>query len=209
LVYTVAAVVAESTNHPQISVEFHEPGCDFPHKIPLLSSLQGFDDQCLGFVASHLLPAAFAKDEVIFECGDRGDEMYFIVDGDVLIHTGPLITLTSSESNMGQPTLNQQAGDGWKDGRDTGEASCARKSGRIVGKGDVFGEGGLFTKELGLLRRESAKTQSWVSVYVLTAVALREISLEYPEVSWGLFFISLTLLFLPLESCLAVRYQNS
>ena len=72
-----------------------------------------------------------------------------------------------------------------------GDKDCGGETGtvgtemgtRIAGKGDVFGEGGLFTKELGLLRRESARTQSWMSVYVLTAAALREISLEYPEVS--------------------------
>ena len=52
-----------------------------------------------------------------------------------------------------------------------------------MSKGDVIGEAGLFTEELGLLRRESARTQSWVSVYVLTGSALQEISLEYPEVS--------------------------
>ncbi len=67
--------------------------------------------------------------------------------------------------------------------RDTSSVGGADKGTRIVGKGDIFGECGLFTKELGLLRRESAKTQSWVSVYVLTAAALREVSLEYPEVS--------------------------
>ena len=98
--------------------------------------------------------------------------MYFIVDGTVLIHTGPLITLTSSK--IDQLKL--------LDGEWTGMVG-AEKGTRIVGKGDVFGEGGLFTKELGLLRRESARTQSWVSVYVLTGSALQEISLEYPEVS--------------------------
>jgi CRP-like cAMP-binding protein len=143
----------------------------FPQK-RLFAPRQGFDDQCLGFIASHLRPAAFARDEVVFECGDRGDEMYFIVDGTVLIHTGPLITLTSSK--IDQLKL--------LDGEWTGMVG-AEKGTRIVGKGDVFGEGGLFTKELGLLRRESARTQSWVSVYVLTGSALQEISLEYPEVS--------------------------
>jgi CRP-like cAMP-binding protein len=46
----------------------------------------------------------------------------------------------------------------------------------------VFGEGGLFTQELGHFRRESAEAMSWLSVYVLTASALQEISAEYPEV---------------------------
>jgi CRP-like cAMP-binding protein len=138
-----------------------------------LRLLQGFDDQCLGFITSHLRPAAFGKDEVVFECGDRGDEMYFVIDGAVLTRTGPLTTLTSAKAED----------DGEEEGGSSGVGEAAGRGERLVGKGDVFGEAGLFAEELGLLRRESAKTHSWVSVYVLTAAALRTISLEYPEVS--------------------------
>jgi CRP-like cAMP-binding protein len=170
---------------PQIHLCWSLCRANFLSDTPLLVSLQGFDDQCLGFIGSHLRPAAFAKDEVVFECGDRGDEMYFVVAGAVLIHMGPLITLTTSEDQAASESSNQETSSGRGGGiwRDTGSVGGAEKGTRIVGKGDVFGECGLFTKELGLLRRESAKTQSWVSVYVLTAAALREVSLEYPEVS--------------------------
>ncbi len=52
---------------------------------------------------------------------------------------------------------------------------------RIAGKGDVFGEGGLFL-ELGERRRESATALSWTSMYALNAASLLEIAKEYPEV---------------------------
>ena len=53
---------------------------------------------------------------------------------------------------------------------------------RIAGKGDVFGESGLFPEELGPFRLESAKTLSFVSAFVLTAASLREIEAEYHAV---------------------------
>jgi CRP-like cAMP-binding protein len=115
---------------------------------------------------------------VVFECGDRGDEMYFVVEGTVLIRTGPLISLTSAKAEL----QHKQHGNSEEESGGIGVEEAGKVE-RIVGKGDVFGEGGLFTQELGLLRRESAKTHSWVAVYVLTAAALRDIAVEYPEVS--------------------------
>jgi CRP-like cAMP-binding protein len=156
---------------------------------------QGFDDQCLGCIASHLRPAAFVSGETVFQCGDRGDEMYLVVDGRAFLHTG--LPLTGSESAAAPDPQEELAdshseeegaglgpqelpGGGSED--DAGRKQTTRRAGRVVGKGDVFGEGGLFTQELGLFRRESAEAMSWLSVYVLTASALQEISAEYPEV---------------------------
>jgi CRP-like cAMP-binding protein len=93
-------------------------------------------------------------------------------------------------------TTSKQEDNGEENG--SGAAEAAGKGERLVGRGDVFGEAGLFTDELGLLRRESAKTQSWVSVYVLTAAALRDIAVEYPEVRLCLLILFLAC-FLPVS----------
>ena len=50
---------------------------------------QGFDDQCLGFIASRLRYAAFASGEAIFEYDELGDEMFLVVEGAVVLHAGP------------------------------------------------------------------------------------------------------------------------
>ncbi len=143
---------------------------------------QGFDDQCLGFIASYLRPASFISGEVIFQCGDRGDEMYLVVDGTALLHTGlpiasPIIDLDQQDEQL-HDSRGEDDGSGGEQ-----RIRATRRDGRIVGRGDVFGEGGLFTKELGLFRRESAEAMSWLSVYVLSASALQRISDEYPEVA--------------------------
>ncbi len=104
--------------------------------------------------------------------------MYFVVDGAALVYTGLPV------ADPGPVAEPEPGGGGGGGGGDVvaGRARAARKGERIVGKGDVFGEGGLFTQELGRFRRESAEAMSWLSVYVLSASALREISAEHPEV---------------------------
>ena len=142
---------------------------------------QGFDDQCLGFIASYLRPAAFIAGEAIFQCGDRGDEMYLVVDGTVLLHTGLPIAGPIADLDQQDEQLYGSRGEDDGSGGEK-RIRATHRDGRIVGKGDVFGESGLFTKELGLFRRESAEAMSWLSVYVLSAPALQKISDEYPEV---------------------------
>ncbi len=139
---------------------------------------QGFDDHCLGCVASHLRRASFPGGEPVYERGERGDEMYFIVDGSVVLHAAPRHTATSP-LELGPMQASQPLPQG---SRTEGGAPTAAAAGeRIAGKGDVFGEGGLFP-ELGTRRRESATALSWVSAYMLNAEALAEIAKEYPEV---------------------------
>ncbi len=144
-------------------------------------SRQGFDDQCLGFVASRLRQAAFAGGETIFQRGERGDEMFLMLDGAVCLHAGPR-PLPSAERNDQQQRIAGQSGVTAKESEKSGAADMAAGE-RLVGKGDVFGEGGLFPEELGPLRLESARTLSFVSALVLTAASAREIEAEYPAVS--------------------------
>ncbi len=134
-----------------------------------VASRQGFDDQCLGFIASRLRQAAFASGEAIFEYGERGDEMYLIVEGAVVLYAGPA-------SGRGGPLVQGGGKTSLNVARDLAAGE------RIAGKGDVFGESGLFPQELGLLRLESAKTLSFVSMFVLTAASMIEIEAEYPAV---------------------------
>ncbi len=130
---------------------------------------QGFDDQCLGIVALHLRPATFATGEVIYERGDRGNEMFFVIDGTVVVNA----TISCDLRTVDHPAVAEAGGD------DEGDQAVGDK---IVTKGDVFGEGGVFPAELGPCRRESVSALTWVSAYTLNAAALREISAEYPEV---------------------------
>jgi CRP-like cAMP-binding protein len=122
---------------------------------------QGFDDQCLGVIASHLRPASFAIGEIIYEHGDRSNEMFFVLDGTVVVHANGPCALKAQDP--------------------PGEADKVVGEG-IVTQGDVFGEAGLFPTELGPWRRESVSALTWVSAYTLNAAALRDISAEYPEV---------------------------
>ena len=153
--------------------------------------MQGFDDECLGCVASHLRKASFAGGETVYQRGEHGDEMFLIVDGSVVLHAaprpgGPGPSGREGWTQTSQPPA-QQLPEGSSKGGGTMVATVESAAGeRIAGKGDVFGEGGLFP-ELGLWRRESAMALSWVSAYVMNAAALLEIAREYPEVCcwWG------------------------
>ena len=139
---------------------------------------QGFDDQCLGFIASRLRQGTFASGETIFERGERGDEMFLVVEGAVCLHAGPRPPVPAESDDQQQRTA---AHGGANEIRKFGAVNLAAGE-RIAGKGDVFGEGALFPEELGPLRLESARTLSFVSALVLTAASMREIEEEYPAV---------------------------
>ena len=117
--------------------------------------------------------------EAVFERGERGDEMFLIVEGGVVLHAGP--HPPPSAENSGVPQQPQRLQGGAQEGQLHGAVNLAAGE-RIAGKGDVFGEGGLFPEELGPLRLESARTLSFVSALVLTAASMREIEAEYPAV---------------------------
>ncbi len=142
---------------------------------------QGFDDQCLGVIASRLRQAAFASGETIFEYGERGDEMFLVVEGAVVLQAGqrPPPSADKSDREISQ----QQLGQDGKSNKEMNPGVADLAAGeRIAGKGDVFGEGGLFPEDLGPIRLESAKALSFVSAFVLTAASMREIGAEYPAV---------------------------
>ena len=144
-------------------------------------SRQGFDDQCLGFIASRLRQAAFASGEVIFEYGERGDEMFLIVEGTVVLYAGLRPPVPADKSDRDIPLA--QGGD--KRGLNVGPPGAGDLAAGewIAGKGDVFGESGLFPEVLGPLRLESAEAVSFLSALVLTAASMREIEAEYPAVN--------------------------
>ena len=143
-------------------------------------SRQGFDDQCLGFIVSRLRHAAFVSGEVIYEYGQRGDEMYLVVEGAVVLQSGKSLSTAADQPDR----VTQLAQSESEHGDDSNIAAADLAAGeRIAGKGDVFGEGGLFQKELGPLRLESAKTLSFTSAFILTAASMREIEAEYPAVN--------------------------
>ena len=107
--------------------------------------------------------------EVIYERGDRGNEMFFVTDGTVVVHTNRSCSTEALDQPAASGNLNHE------------KATEVVTKG-IVTKGDVFGEGGLFPAELGLCRRESVSALTWVCAYTLNSMALQEISAEYPEV---------------------------
>jgi hypothetical protein len=105
--------------------------------------------------------------------------MFLVVEGTVVLHAGP--RAPASEKSENSDLGIQLAHGGGNKGFNVGAVDLAAGE-RIAGKGDVFGEGGLFPEELGPLRLESAKTLSFVSAFVLTAASMREIEAEYPAV---------------------------
>jgi CRP-like cAMP-binding protein len=145
---------------------------------PTSFSRQGFNDQCLGCVATHLRLANFARGELIYEHGQRGDEMFLIIEGAVVVHANDRIA-TADGKKLPDFMDRHAALSMAAEGGDKREEAIGE---RIAAKGDVFGEGGLFPKELGLIRRESATALTWVSTYALSAAAMQDIQTEYPEV---------------------------
>ena len=102
--------------------------------------------------------------------------MFLVLEGAVVLHSGPALAAESGRGTLQQPVV--QGGN--VEGKAGGVELAAGE--RIAGKGDVFGESGLFPEELGAHRLESARTLSFVSAFVLTAAAMREIKEEYPAV---------------------------
>ena len=162
-------------SRPRVSSTMH-----LPLNRLIAAFRQGFDDRCLGCIASHLRLACFARGELIYEHGERGDEMFLIMDGAVVVHANARITSIHADRKKLPKFMDKQAALSLT-AKDDGEHEEAIGE-RIAAKGDVFGEGGLFPKELGLLRRESATALTWVSTYALSAAAIRDIEAEYPEV---------------------------
>ena len=106
--------------------------------------------------------------------------MFLVLEGAVVLHAGPRPPAPAAESGRGDPQPQQAVQGGDAEGKAGGADLAAGE--RIAGKGDVFGESGLFPEELGAHRLESARTLSFVSAFVLTAAAMREIKEEYPAV---------------------------
>jgi CRP-like cAMP-binding protein len=142
----------------------------------------------MGFLATYLRPTTFVLGETIYERGERGDEMYFVVDGVVALHTTPGTSLPSEPgggTRKQQPPQEQQqhrpeGGSDNMGGVHQLEQTLPRE--RIAAKGDVFGESCLLPDEVGHHRRERASAVSTVSAYVLKAASLQDIAEEYPEV---------------------------
>ena len=118
--------------------------------------------------------------------------MYFVLDGTVLVHAVRCMLTFGDGTVLGasppaqrpQTTVTHRAL-----GVESSASSFRNRYGRdrvagehIATKGDIFGEGGLFSSELGDWRQENATALSWVSAYALSPAALREIAAEYPEV---------------------------
>ncbi len=157
---------------------------------------QGFDDQCLGFIASRLRHAAFASNEVIFEYGQRGDEMFLVVEGAVVLRAGA--GPPSPTDNCDRGTHQAERAGTYQVNAGAVDLSAGE---RIVKNGDLFGEGGLFPEELGPFRLESATALSFVSAFILTAASTREIEAEYPAVN---IFLSRS----SVDVCFCVSLQN-
>jgi CRP-like cAMP-binding protein len=104
--------------------------------------------------------------------------MFLVVEGAVVVRAGPHSPAPAEKSDQ---RGSQPAQGGDVQSLNVGAVDLAAGE-RIVGKGDIFGEGGLFPEDLGSLRLESARTLSFVSAYILTAASMREIKAEYPAV---------------------------
>ncbi len=115
----------------------------------------------------------FGIGESIYERGERGDELYLVVEGSVMLRSQP----SSVDLHEQQPQVAVTGDSGYNVVKNAGKGE------RIAGNGDVFGEASLFPEELGPHRRESATTLSRMMAYTLNGAALQEIGDEYPEVS--------------------------
>jgi CRP-like cAMP-binding protein len=103
--------------------------------------------------------------------------MYLVLEGSVVLRS-QLPTSGFDPQGHARPPA-KGAGEG---GGGSSLVRVAVKGEWLAGKGDVFGEAGLFPEELGPHRRESATTLSRITAYVLDEAALQDIANEYPEV---------------------------
>ncbi len=137
--------------------------------------------------------------ETIFERGERGDEMFLVLEGAVVLYAGPRPPAPATESSRGTPQQPAVQGEN-VEGKASGVDLTAGE--RIASKGDVFGESGLFPGELGPHRLESARTLSFMSAFILTAASMQEIKEEYPAVCCMVFTCCCS-------SCLSQFYSES
>jgi voltage-gated potassium channel Kch len=104
-------------------------GNSWRRAVPLL---QGFDDECAGEVLAALQPACFEAGDVIYRRGEPAAEMYFVTEGAVELSVGA----SGPEAALGT----------------AGAAAAAQRAGR----GEAFGELGLFPELCGGVRAETA-----------------------------------------------------
>ncbi len=103
--------------------------------------------------------------QVIYERGDLATGMYFIVDGLINLHWGPIPPPTSTQPARATSPAGPDS---------TAEAEAACGDGRKRGPGDAFGELALFPKMAGRSRVETAVARKWGLMHMLPVRRIKE-----------------------------------
>jgi hypothetical protein len=128
---------------------------------------QGFSDEAVGFLLSRLELATFDPGDVIYSPGDPAREMFLLVSGRVALRPDPLAPAPA------RPAAGMAAA--------AAAAAAACVPPAEAGRGDAFGELGLFPEALGAARREAAVAETWVEAYALRADRVPELHAAHPE----------------------------
>ena len=122
--------------------------------------LQGFEDECIGYIFTRLKRVDFMDGDVIYQKEDRAAEMFFVNSGVVKIHFGKV---HSQHKQQQENVKNSRAG-------------------KVIESGGTFGELAIFPDLISPLRYESAVASSWVIAYTLAQDEIPGLRAMYPEV---------------------------
>ena len=157
--------VMHDLNEPLRLALLEELGKKAVDKLPIF---QGLELELVGHLVSHMKPVNFVAEQKIYECGDYGTEMYFIVSGNVRL------SHKTSQSLSGRSNTSESSGSQNKDAGTTQKPTKPTNGERLLGKGDIFGELAIFPKMMSPLRVESAVAVSATETYTLSVENLKE-----------------------------------
>ena len=160
LLYREAEILGEISTHLRNSI-LSAIGSNVRNELPLL---QGFDDECVGYIVSVSQRLEFRSGECVYRRGDLGGEALIIVTGSVTLSDA---TDTKTATMVSAPTANESKQ----------AATVAR-----IGPGDIFGELALFPELADPIRYETAVAETFVSAYSLSFDKLPALAEKYPNV---------------------------
>ena len=124
--------------------------------------LQGFEDECIGYIFTRLNRVDFMEGDLIYQKGDQATEMYFVSRGEVSIYLRKMRQSSKNLSEKNQPRNSRAA--------------------KTIEEGETFGELAIFPDLQSPVRYETAVASSWVITYTLTASEVVKLKEIYPHV---------------------------
>eukprot|EP01029_Cantina_marsupialis_P016281 TRINITY_DN3621_c0_g1_i6.p1 TRINITY_DN3621_c0_g1~~TRINITY_DN3621_c0_g1_i6.p1 ORF type:complete len:377 (-),score=79.50 TRINITY_DN3621_c0_g1_i6:79-1209(-) len=161
------------------------------HSIPLISQM---NRQLAAQLCWYLLPMMCLKNDVIINQGELGQEMFFLISGEVQVFgyiSGELppwhaIVRDNDEKQVktyGEGVDDDEDKDGLKRRRRRKRRSVAFQEYRRMGKGEIFGEQSIFKNTK---RTATVRALTVCELCVLHKESLMQLSEVHPQLAWKL-----------------------